>query len=86
MPKKKYNSNSLYFTDRKAYYEQKSSAKQDEPKEPNHFEVFSNKENLEKGIGMVSNDYSRDGFLGRTLANRNLPAVLVYFSIVSSPF
>lgn len=67
MPKKKYNSNSLYFTDRKAYYEQKSSAKQDEPKEPNHFEVFSNKENLEKGIGMVSNDYSRDGFLGRTL-------------------
>ena len=67
MPKKKYNSNSLYFTDRKAYYEQKSSAKPEEPKDPNHYDVFSSKENLEKSIGMVAGDFSRDGFLGRTL-------------------
>lgn len=70
MPKKKYNSDSLYFTDRKAYYKQKSLGNREElsqSREPSHYEVFSNKENLEKGIGMVAGSPGRDGFLGRSL-------------------
>ena len=66
MAKKKYNSNSLYHTDRKAYYAQKEAKTSSQEPELTYNDVFSNRETLEKSIGMVAGNNSRDGFLGRT--------------------
>ena len=66
MAKKKYNSNSLYHTDRKEYYAQKQKATSAQEPELTYNDFFSNREILEKSIGMVAGNNSRDGFLGRT--------------------
>jgi len=66
MAKKKYNSNSLYHKDRKAYYAQKEAEASTQQPELTYNDVFSSRENIEKSIGMVGGGNSRSGFLGRT--------------------
>ena len=53
MAKKKYNSNSLYHKDRKAYYAQKEAEASTQQPELTYNDVFSSRENIEKSIGMV---------------------------------
>ena len=66
MAKKKYSTDSLYFRDRKAYYAQKEEQVSEGKIEPTYNDVFSNRNNIEKAVGMVAGSRSRDGFLGRT--------------------
>lgn len=60
---KKYKADSLYFTDRKAYYAQKIESSE---KSNDNFD-FSNKETIEKMVGFAGSEWSREGGLGRSM-------------------